>query len=117
MAGLTSTELNQAVDTEKARLVAISLHTADPGTTGASEASGGSYARQSLTFGTTSSGAAAANQVSFDVPSGTYTHFGVWDSTTASGSTFRGGGSLSSSETFDAAGTLKVTLTLTGTTS
>lgn len=114
---LTTTELNAAVDTQKARLAYISLHTADPGGTGASEATGGSpaYARQAATFGTTTGGVATAGQVTFDVPSGTYTHFGVWSAATAG--TFRGGGSLSPTQTFTAQGQVKVTATLTGTTS
>jgi len=82
-----------------------SLHTADPSTTGASEATGGSpaYARKAITW----NAAAAANLDNlanpvFDVPAGTYTHFGLW--TAATGGTFLGGGTLSASETFSAQG-------------
>ena len=73
----------------------ISLHTADPSTTGANEATGGSpaYARKQTTWtGGTSDGVVAGSAVSFDVPAGTYTHIGVWN-----GSTFIGGFPLSSS--------------------
>lgn len=75
----------------------ISLHTADPGTTGASEASGGSpaYARKATTWsGGTSDGIVTGSQVTFDAPSGTYTHMGIW--TAATGGTFIAGFALSS---------------------
>lgn len=112
---LTSTELNAAVDTQKARFTHVSLHTADPGSTGASEVSGGAYARQALTFGGSAGGVASATQVTFDVPAGTYTHFGLWSAATAG--TFRAGAALSPSQTLGSTGQVKVTVTLTGTTS
>lgn len=114
---LTTTELQADVDAAKARLLFISLHTADPGSTGTSEATGGSpaYARQSLTFGATNgSGDAVATQVTFDVPAGTYTHFGTWSAVTAG--TFRGGGALTPTQTLASQGQVKVTLTLDGST-
>lgn len=64
----------------------ISLHTADPGTTGTSEASGGSpaYARKLTTWTAGSSdGIATGSQVTFDVPAGTYTHVGIWSAATS----------------------------------
>lgn len=73
----------------------ISLHTADPGTTGASEVTGGSpaYARKITTWtGGTSDGAVTGSPVVFDVPAGTYTHIVIWN-----GSTFVAGFALSSS--------------------
>lgn len=73
----------------------ISLHTADPGTTGASEATGGSpaYARKTTTWSAgASDGVVDGSPVVFDVPAGTYTHIGQWN-----GSTFIGGYPLSSS--------------------
>lgn len=73
----------------------ISLHTADPGTTGASEATGGSpaYARKTTTWSAgASDGVVNGSPVVFDVPAGTYTHIGQWN-----GSTFIGGYALSSS--------------------
>lgn len=112
---ITPTELNVIVDAEKTRLVKISIHSASPGTTGANEISGGSYARVTLTWNAASSGTASANQVTVNVPAGgPYTHFGVWDS---AGTTFLGGNALSSSETFASDGQLKVTLSLAGTAS
>lgn len=76
----------------------ISLHTGDPGTTGAAEASGGSptYARKQTTWtGGAADGVVAGSAVNFDVPAGTYTHIGVW--TAATSGTFVGGFALSSS--------------------
>ena len=93
----------------------ISLHTADPGTTGASEATGGSpaYARKQTTWtGGTADGSVVGSEVTIDVPAGTYTHFGVWN---VDGTTFVGGGALSSSVTLGAQGQIKVTPTHTET--
>ncbi len=67
-----------------------SVHTADPGTTGASEVTGGTpaYARKALTWtaGTTGTGTASAT---YDIPSGiTAAWGGIW-SQVATGGTFR----------------------------
>lgn len=64
----------------------ISLHTADPGTTGTDEATGGSpaYARVQTTWsGGSSDGIVVGSGVTIDVPAGTYTHVGVWTASTA----------------------------------
>jgi hypothetical protein len=74
-----------------------SLHTADPGSTGTSEATGGSpaYARKLVTWtGGASDGVTVGSQVTFDVPAGTYTHFGLWSAVT--GGTFRDKGTITS---------------------
>jgi hypothetical protein len=92
----------------------ISLHTADPGTTGASEVTGGSpaYARKQTTWaGGSSDGSVAGEQVTFDAPAGTYTHMGIW--TAASGGTFVAGFALSSPATLAAQGQVQVTPTVT----
>lgn len=73
----------------------ISLHTGNPGTTGANEATGGSpaYARKTTTWASGAvDGIVTGSAVVFDVPAGEYTHFGIWN-----GSTFVGGEPLSSS--------------------
>lgn len=92
-----------------------SLHTADPGTTGASEVTGGSpaYARKAITWASASSGSKTLSAtVTFDVPGGTtVTHAGTWSAISAG--TFRGGGSLSASEVFGAQGTYTLNLTAT----
>jgi hypothetical protein len=85
--------------------VFASLHTADPGTTGTGEVSGGApaYARKAITWNAAAAGGLDnnANPV-FDVPAGTYTHFGLWSAVTAG--TFYGGGTLSAQETYAAQG-------------
>lgn len=79
----------------------ISLHTGDPGTTGASEVTGGSYARVLVNRDRTTSPywAAAASgsmanegAVAFEQGGGdaAVTHFGVWSAAT-SGTFLRGG--------------------------
>lgn len=89
----------------------VSLHTADPGTTGANEVSGGSpaYARKTTawTAGATD-GSITGSQVTFDVPAGTYSWVGVWN-----GTTFQCGIQLASSATFSGQGQLQVTPTVT----
>lgn len=90
----------------------ISLHTASPGTTGASEVSGGAYARVATTWAAASAGSRTGSQVTVNVPaSTTITHFGIWDA--ATGGNYLGGGPLSASETFAAAGAAQVTPALT----
>lgn len=93
----------------------LSLHTADPGTTGTSEATGGSpaYARKQTTWGSPSGGAITGSSVTFDVPAGTYTHWGRW--TAVTGGTFRDGGALSSSVTLSAQGQVVAPITYTET--
>lgn len=65
----------------------ISLHVGDPGTTGDNEVTGGSYARQPLTWGAASAGAVTASAVAFAVPAATtIAYIGFW--TASSGGTF-----------------------------
>lgn len=66
----------------------ISLHTADPGETGASEASGGSYARVNFTDWAAPANRAISNSsaIAFTTLSGnlgTCTHVGIWDASTS----------------------------------
>jgi len=91
----------------------ISLHTADPGTTGTSEATGGApaYARKLTTWtGGGSDGSVPGSQVTFDAAAGTYTHMGIWSAVTAG--TFVAGFALSSSVTLGAQGQILVTPTV-----
>lgn len=108
--GLSDAGRNVALDAIGAVGLYVSLHTADPGTTGASEVTGGSpaYARQACTWDAAASGSMAlAAAKTFDVPSGTtVTHFGVWSAATSG--TFYGGGELSASEAFGAQGTYEL---------
>lgn len=60
----------------------LALHTADPTITGSgAEVTGGSYARQSVTYASSASGTSSSNiDVDFtDLPSATITHYGLWD--------------------------------------
>jgi hypothetical protein len=88
----------------------ISLHSADPGTTGASEISGGSYARVSVTWGSASAGSMAnTNTLTINVPSSTtVAYFGLWSA--SSSGTYQCGGALSSSQTFNTAGTYSIAI-------
>lgn len=112
MAGLSTAGKNIMLEGLRGVALYVSLHTADPGTTGTSEATGGSpaYARKAITWASPVTGGdltqTTPNPV-FDVPAGTYTHFGLWSA--ASGGTFYGGGALSASETFAAQGTYTLT--------
>lgn len=89
----------------------ISLHTGNPGTTGANEAAGGGYARATTVWGadTTDDGVRAGSQVTIAVPAGTYTHVGL---NKADGSFFDGY-VLPAPVTLSAAGEIKVTPTYT----
>lgn len=98
---LTDATKNAMLDLLSTRAAYLSLHTADPGSTGTSEATGGSpaYARQSASWSTASGGSKALSAtVTFDVPAGTYTHVGYWTASTSG--TFNGSRALSSSVTF-----------------
>ena len=71
----------------------ISIHTADPGDTGAFEAAGGdpAYARQETTWTAgPADGVVVGSEVTIDLPAGTYEGFGVWteDDTFVGGDTF-----------------------------
>jgi hypothetical protein len=85
--------------------VYVSLHSADPGETGASElAVANGYARQSCAFSAASGGATEnSGTVTFTNTGSAWsaaTHFGVWDA--SSSGNFLGGGSLAASKTVGA---------------
>jgi len=82
---------NAMLDTLTGRFDVSSLHTAFPGSTGASEVSGGSYARQSITWNAAASrNADSSNTPAFSVPSGnTVVWAGFWEDT-PSPDTFQG---------------------------
>lgn len=78
----------------------LALHTADPGETGAtSELSGAGYARQAVTFGAASAGAASnTSSHSFTASGanwGTVTHFSIWDAATTGNCLYSGALSVS----------------------
>lgn len=90
--------------------VYASLHTANPGSTGTSEATGGSpaYARKAITWNAASAGSkTTAASVTFDVPAGTYTYIGLWSAVT--GGTYYYKIALPSSQVFGSQGLLPIT--------
>ena len=89
----------------------VSLHTGDPGETGASELTGGSYARQSGAFGAASAGSVSSTaDVDFTgMPSATITHVGIWSSSTATASAnFIIGGALTASKSTNSGDTFRL---------
>lgn len=86
----------------------VSLHTADLGETGASEVSGGSYARQSASFDV-ASGGATANSGALTwtaMPAATITHVGIWDALTSGN--FLWGGALTASKVVGSGDTFQI---------
>lgn len=87
----------------------ISMHFADPGTTGASEVAGS--VRAQTTYPPAVAGSSTGSTVAVQVPSGgPYTHWGSWDA--SSGGNFKTGGPLPAAETYGAPGTYNVTPTI-----
>lgn len=114
MAGYSTAGKNVMLDQLGTVAVYASLHTADPGTTGVNEVTGGSpaYARKSITWNAASGSKTASNAPVFDVPAGTVAFYGLWSA--SSGGTYYGGGALSASETFAAQGTYTLSTTTLG---
>lgn len=107
----TDAQLNTAIDAVKATGTWVSAHTGDPGTTGASEVTGGAYGRVQTTWGSSAAGATTGTEVALNIPAGTdVTHWGVWSA--SSGGTFREGFALADPESFGGPGVLNVTPTL-----
>jgi len=95
MARISTTEANQALATTG--WAYVSLHSADPGTTGASELTGGSpaYARVAVTWNAASGGSVtnSGSTLTFNFPaSATAAYFGIWSASTAG--TYYIGGAL-----------------------
>jgi hypothetical protein len=95
----------------------VSMHTGDPGTTGANEVTGRTgYARQGSTFpaangGTGSQGGQVAVPIGTAGSSVSLTYWGLW--TAATGGSWVTGGALSQTEVFSTAGgTMQFTPTL-----
>ena len=81
-----------------------SLHTADPGGTGANEVTGGGYARVPLVWDPATGGVSALDSaLAFSGPaSSPATYFGVWSA--LSGGTFHGAVALTGDQAFNASG-------------
>ena len=77
---LSTAAKNSALDAIFQGAITVSLHTADPGATGANELTGGGYARQSATFTSASNGQTSnsATVTWTNLPASTITHVGVW---------------------------------------
>lgn len=91
--------------------VYLSMHTADPTTTGANEATGGGYVRKATTWVLgASDGIATGSQVTFDLAAGTYTHVGFQSAATAG--TFLDKATMTST-TLGAVGQILITPTVT----
>ena len=77
-------------------ITTVSLHTGDPGTTGANEVVGTGYARKSITMSTSGSSTTLASwENTSDTSWGTITHVGLWYST---GPVYLGSAALSVSK-------------------
>lgn len=109
---ITDAERNAEATRAAAQITHLSLHTATTGVTGAAEATGGTpaYARKPVTFAAAGAvgplgatlqpatvGVSWSSEVIFDVPAGTYTHWGAWSALTAG--VFKRGNALSSTQT------------------
>ncbi|OZC50504.1 phage tail fiber protein [Rhodococcoides fascians] len=91
----------------------ISLHTADPGTSGANEATGGGYARKQTTWtGGAVDGTLAGSAVTIPVAAGTYAWAGIWSAQT--GGRFVGSIPIASTQ-LGATGEIVVTPTVNAT--
>ena len=90
-----------------AEAVSMSLHSSLPDSAGSNELSGSGYARQSVTWAPASGGSVqTASAVTFNVPAGTVSHVGLWNS----GGVWLGSAPLDTPEEFAAAGTFTVDL-------
>lgn len=85
-----------------------SVHTGDPGSSGANEASGGSpaYARQSVSWLSASAGSMSSTSLTFDVPAGTYSWLGLWSAST--GGTYYYKIQFPTSQVYGSQGTLPI---------
>lgn len=104
MTNVPVTERGELTDAFLADVTHISLHSADPSTTGANELTGNAYARAAATFAAAGADNIAENSgdISFPEATGAWseaTHVGLW--TASSGGTFKGGKALATPRTAD----------------
>lgn len=108
---LTNNLLNDLLDNGLPANLFMSAHTATPNLTGASEVTGGTYARVTATYSAASTGIAAlSSTVTLNIPAGrTVTHLGLWSHVTStSAAHFRAQEDIAD-QAFAGAGTLAVT--------
>ena len=110
MAGLNNTGKNLMLDGFAASALYVSLHSADPGTGGTAEITGGSYARQSAAWGSASSASLSNDTAIVFNVAGTTTinHLGYWSANT--GGTFYGSVQLDAEQTFATPGTYTIAI-------
>lgn len=105
---LTDATLNSMGDHLASLCTHASLHTADPGTTGANASAA---ARQPIVWDAATSGGdisiTGTETFTGGAASGACTHVGLWSALT--GGTFRGGFALTGDQTFNAAGEYTLT--------
>lgn len=107
MPGPSTTGANAALNGIAGAGHFISLHTGDPGTTGANEATGGGYARQNITWPSSAGTLVYATNIPFSLAAGTYTYWGWWSLT--SGGVWIDGGLLSKPIILAVASTANIT--------
>ncbi|MDF2822803.1 MAG: Phage protein [Mycobacterium sp.] len=93
----------------------LTLHSADPGTTGASEMAGTGAARAQTTWGAPDGDSMTGSAVDIGVPAGgPYTHWGLYTTGPAvGGGSYITGGALDAPESYGAPGIYTLTPTLT----
>src|SRR5690349_17278888 len=101
---------NVALDAIGAAATWLSIHSGDPGTTGANEIP--SSTRAQTTWSPASGGSKTGTAAAIGVPAGaTASHWGLWTGST--GGTFHTGNTLPSTEVYGSAGVYNATPTLT----
>ena len=109
---LTQARVHAAIDAAVSTTSHAQLHTGDPGAAGTSNVAAG-VSRAALTFPAASAGQ-TSDGATFAIPGagGPYTHVSLW--TASTGGTYCGSGTLTPAESFAGAGSLDVTVTVTG---
>ena len=102
--GYTNNAKNGKLEQFRSRITHVSLHSADPGTTGNNEVTGGGYSRATAPSSDWGAASGGIIELLVDKPfsgpaDGTITHFGAWDDTT-----FLGHGTVSGGSAFNAEG-------------
>lgn len=112
----SSEALEHMLDALDARGLYVSAHTADPSTTGANEVTGGTYARQALSYnaasgtgGTASMTLSASPTIPIPGTPTTVSYLGIWDISTAGTQANWMGRVDIGDETFSSDGNLEVT--------
>ncbi len=114
----TTATLTIAVDAIAGPLDFLVCHDGDPGAAGTTNRIA-EIAPEAVAFPGATAGVSTAPQVTFDVTgaAGPVTHCSVWDGDPDVAGVYRGSGVLTPQETFAGAGQLRVTPTITGSSS